>query len=368
MIGENNMNDERYTVRAPGKLFIAGEYAITEPNQDSIVVAVDRYLSVEIQASPFNRLDLPEMQLMNMQWNEKFGKAIFKKYHPRLRFIKHILDTFYDYVDGHDPVHILVTSELDSSSGKKYGLGSSAALSVAFLTALLKFSKQYERVNDRLTIFKLASIAHFRAQGNGSCADIAASTYGGWINYRTFDSTWLVGQLNQGRSVKSLVETNWPGLKIVPLKQPDPLHFLIGWTKATARTAPMVAKVHRLKVNQPNHYRYFLKVSQMAVEQMISGFQAGKSDKVIAGMKANRSALRALGIEANVPIETPKLTNLIEAALPFGAAKTSGAGGGDCGIAFIKQADEIEQVYRLWCEVGIEPLKLNVSAVGVKIN
>lgn len=368
MIGESNMNAERYTVRAPGKLFIAGEYAITEPNQDSIVVAVDRYLSVDIQQSSFNRLDLPEMKLIGVQWNENAGQAIFKKYHPRLRFIKHILDTFYAYTSGHSPVHILVTSELDSSSGKKYGLGSSAALSVAFLTALLKYSDQREQTEDPLTIFKLASIAHFRAQGNGSCADIAASTYGGWLNYRTFDSEWLVGQLKQGRSVKSLVEADWPGLKIAPLKQPDPLHFLIGWTQETARTAPMVAKVHRLKMNQPNHYRYFLKMSQTAVEQMISGFQTGELDKIIAGMKKNRSALRLLGIEANVPIETPKLSNLIEAASPFGGAKTSGAGGGDCGIAFIKQANKIEEIYRLWREVGIEPLKLNVSAVGVSIN
>lgn len=367
MIGESEMEAERYVVRAPGKLFIAGEYAITEPDQDSIVVAVDRYLSVEIQTSPFNRLDLPEMNLINMQWNEKFGKAIFKKYHPRLRFIKHILDTFYAYADGHSPVYIKITSELDSSSGKKYGLGSSAALSVAFLTALLKFSNQHERIAEQLTIFKLASIAHFRAQGNGSCADIAASTYGGWLNYRTFDSVWLMEKLNQGCSVKTIVEADWPGLKIIPLKQPDQLHFLVGWTQETARTAPMVAKVHRLKSKQPNLYQQFLQTSQMAVEQMIAGFQSGDSDSLIAGTKANRSALRLLGIEADVPIETQKLSELIDLASPFGGAKTSGAGGGDCGIAFIKSVDEINQVYQLWEEAGIEPLMVTASLVGVEI-
>lgn len=368
MIGESEMEAERYVVRAPGKLFIAGEYAITEPDQDSIVVAVDRYLSVQIQASLFNRLDLPEMNLINMQWNEKFGKAIFKKYHPRLRFIKHILDTFYAYADGHSPVHIKVTSELDSSSGKKYGLGSSAALSVAFLTALLKFSDQHERIDDRLTIFKLASIAHFRAQGNGSCADIAASTYGGWLNYRTFDSAWLMGKLDTGYPVKTLVEADWPGLKIVPLKQLDHLHFLVGWTQETARTAPMVVKVHRLKLKQPNLYQQFLQTSQTAVEQIIVGFQNGDSDSVIAGIKANRSALRLLGIEANVPIETRKLSDLIDLASPFGGAKTSGAGGGDCGIAFIKAVNAIDQVYRLWEEAGIEPLMVKASLAGVKVD
>ena len=367
MIGENKMNTKRYTVRAPGKLFIAGEYAITEPNQDSIVMAVDRYLSVKIKRHQYNRLELPEMNLTNIRWSEKRGKAIFKKYHPRLRFIKHILDTFYEYCGGHAPVQILVSSELDANSGQKYGLGSSAALSVAFLTALLKFSKQSEQVENRLTIFKLASIAHFRAQGNGSCADIAASTYGGWLNYRTFNSEWLMTQLKKGRTVKSIVESEWPGLKIVSLKKPDTLHFLVGWTQETARTAPMVAKVHRLKSKQPEKYSRFLATSQTAVEQMISGFKSGDLDRIITGMKQNRSALRLLGIEANVPIETEKLINLIEIATPYGGAKTSGAGGGDCGIAFIIEEDKIADIYRQWEAVGIKALPLNVSIVGVQM-
>lgn len=368
MIGEDNMNAERYMVRAPGKLFVAGEYAVTEPNQDSLIVAVDRYLSVDIQSNRSNRLDLPQLKLTDISWKLEERKVIFSEKDQRLSFIKHVIETFIAYAGEQSPAHIFVTSELDDRSGKKYGLGSSAALSVALMTALLKFSTSSQAVNDPLTIFKLASIAHFKAQGNGSCADIAASTYGGWLNYRSFDSDWLMAQLNQDQSVSALVQSDWPALKIAPLKQPEGLHFLIGWTKESAQTAPMVAKVRELETEQSDRYQAFLKDSQRAVEQIITGFQQGKVDDVFAGITANREVLKKIGDEADVPIESPALTKLIEAASTHGAAKTSGAGGGDCGIAFVSDPADCEHVYQLWTEAEIEPLDLKVSTDGVVVD
>lgn len=362
------MNDARYTVHAPGKLFIAGEYAVTEPNHDSLIVAVDRYLSVDIQSNRTNRLDLPQLKLTDVSWELKEGKVVFSKKDHRLNFIKHIIETFIAYAGEHPPVHIFVTSELDEQSGKKYGLGSSAALSVAFMTALLKFSKKDQTLNDPLSIFKLASIAHFRAQGNGSCADIAASTFGGWLNYRSFDGEWLMDQLNQGQSVEALVQSNWPALKIESLQKPDELYFLVGWTQESAQTGPMVTKVRELRDGQSDCYQSFLQKSQQAVAKVITGFEQANVKDIFSGIKANREALRLIGIEADVPIETPTLTKLIEIASPYGAAKTSGAGGGDCGIAFVNKTAEIEQIYQSWIESGIEPLTLDVSVTGVVID
>ena len=359
---------KRYTTRTPGKLFVAGEYAITERNQDSIVVAVDRYLSVDVQSAHSNRLDLLDLQLTDLRWKVKDGEVVFSKKDERLNFTKQVIETFMSYVGEHAPVHIVVTSDLDDHSGKKYGLGSSAAFSVALLTALLKFSDRSELIDDQLTIYKLASVAHFKAQGNGSCADIAASTYGGWLNYRSFDRQWLIDQLEQDQSVERIVDSDWPGLKIVPLNHPDELEFLVGWTQETAKTGPMVAKVHQLKSEQPEIYQSFLDTSQQAVEKMIRGFETADVEQIFAGMRENRTALKEIGVAAQVSIETPRLTNLIESVSSFGAAKTSGAGGGDCGVAFVQEKSAIEQVYQLWREAGIEPLEIDVSTVGVKVD
>src|SRR5690606_24645033 len=39
------------TVRAPGKLFVAGEYAAVEPGEPAVIIAVDRYLAVTLTES-----------------------------------------------------------------------------------------------------------------------------------------------------------------------------------------------------------------------------------------------------------------------------------------------------------------------------
>ena len=84
--------------------------------------------------------------------------------------------------------HLKIDSELDSPDGKKYGLGSSAAVTVATIKALSEF---YELNLSKEHLFKLASIAHLNVQGNGSLGDIAASVYGGWIAYHSFDKECL---------------------------------------------------------------------------------------------------------------------------------------------------------------------------------
>ena len=37
--------------KAPGKLYIAGEYAVTEPGYKSVLIAVDRFVTAAIEAS-----------------------------------------------------------------------------------------------------------------------------------------------------------------------------------------------------------------------------------------------------------------------------------------------------------------------------
>lgn len=38
-------------VKAPGKLYIAGEYAVTEPGYKSVLIAVNRFVTATIKAS-----------------------------------------------------------------------------------------------------------------------------------------------------------------------------------------------------------------------------------------------------------------------------------------------------------------------------
>ncbi|MFB1050216.1 phosphomevalonate kinase [Paraliobacillus sp. JSM ZJ581] len=358
-----------YQIKTPGKLLIAGEYAVTEPNQPGIVVAVNRYITVQIAESSHNRIDLPQLGLEDITWNYENGQVQFSISNNKLRFIHQAIQVVYRYLSNSMvPFHLIVSSELDDASGKKYGLGSSAAIVVAVITAMLKLHKKQEPTEDE--IFKLSSIAHFKTQGNGSCADIAASTYGGLLHYVAFDGAWLMSQLEQQLSVEEIVLIKWPMLFIERLQLPEGLQFCVGWTGEAAATAPMVNQIRSYQKKNKKSYHAFLKDSLSAVQLIVHGCKENKSELVIDGICRNRNVLRSISQLANVQIETPQLEILAEIAAAYGCGKSSGAGGGDCGIAFVEGQEKSVQLSEAWQAAGIKALDLkpSISRAHVKCN
>ena len=71
--------------------------------------------------------------------------------------------------------------------------------------------------------------------------------------------------------------------------------------------------------------------------------------------------MRSLETFSQVTIETPKLHQLITLAQKFGGqAKTSGAGGGDCGIAILAKERPLSELLSAWRQAGITPLSFNI--------
>src|SRR5207245_10457580 len=92
------------------------------------------------------------------------------------------------------------------------------------------------------------------------------------------------------------------------------------------------------------------------------GAGAALADAV--GGRAGRVA--RLGDETGIPIVTPALARLVAAARRVGAAaKPSGAGGGDCGIALVTSAAQADAVAAAWRGEGIVPLPVAIVAQGV---
>src|SRR5699024_9076758 len=78
-------------------------------------------------------------------------------------------------------------------------------------------------------------------------------------------------------------------------------------------------------------------------------------------VKQNRRALREVGERAHADIETPLLSRLCDLAEYYGGAgKPSGAGGGDCGIAFMPTSEKAAEVMQAWEKNGIKPLALKL--------
>lgn len=364
------MTDEKITVKTPGKLMVAGEFAVLEPHQHLITMAVDRFVYVTLEKSGNNRLNLTDYNLMNIDWHYNGHNVITKIDDERLSFVKEAIKVTYTYLQENDikPNNCILSikSELADESGIKYGLGSSAAVVTAVVTALLA-----DNLNDKLNqelIFKLASLSHINVQGNGSGADIAASTYGGMVVYTSFQAHWLIKESKHSDSISSLVNKEWPYLSIKQLNFPENFHLKIGWTGSPASTRSLVNDVMKLKSNNREQYDRFLMESEQAVQNIVASIETHNFTKFLKGIKSNRTALARLGQQAGVDIETEKLRILSELAENYeGTGKLSGAGGGDCGIAFLPSEILANKLTEDWEQYNIKPLNLTIHREGSKV-
>ncbi|MDF2859519.1 MAG: phosphomevalonate kinase [Neobacillus sp.] len=366
------MTFSSYRVTVPGKLVIAGEYAVLEPNQQAIVMAINRYITATIEPSGQNMLSLPQLGLDHITWEESGNKVQFSVTDPRLQFVQNSIAIVNQFLLENSitlqSFHLTIKSGLDDpETGRKYGLGSSAAVVVAAISAILSLHSVEKFPPTLDQVFKLAAIAHLKTQKNGSGADIAASTFGGWLVYSSFKSNWVLNELQNGEKLSGILEKQWPNLSITPIKPPSQLNLCVGWTKDVAATAPMINKIHKFRSSNKKAYTQFLKESSYAVAQLIKGFEENDCTKAITSLSQNRQALVMLSKQAGITIETSKLKDLCLAAQKFGSGKSSGAGGGDCGIAFMNEGEPIEELHKAWLSTGIVPLKLTVSEKGVAV-
>lgn len=359
-------------VKAPGKLMIAGEYAVLEKKQKSIVIAVNRYITAEIEKNKENSITILNMDLKDITWH--IDKEVeFNIFDSRLEFIKNAIFIAIKYLKENSitlkKFKLKIESELnDDMTNKKYGLGSSAAIVVSVISAILSFHSEKKVEYSLDDIFKLSVIAHLKTQKSGSGADIAAAVYGGWIEYSAFDGKWVLDKLYNNKNLMNIIKMPWSNLLINKISPPESLKLVIGWTKKPAKTAPMIEKLQQFKQRNRKSYNNFLRESSIAVDKLIYSFNENNYEKAIDSLMQNRKALQKLSYDAKMNIETDKLKDLCDIAEKFGSSKSSGAGGGDCGIAFIKSEEQVKELYKLWKENDIIPLNLKVSKNGVSIN
>ena len=278
--------------------------------------------------------------------------------------------------------NLQIESDLDDKkTGKKYGLGSSAAVTVAAVRALCKW---YGLTLTTPELCKLAIIASSLVKKSGSGGDVAASTYGGWVMYRAYNREWLEAEIEMiesgDSSLHKLLRKKWPRFEVKRLKVGAGLRLLVGWTGSPASSAELVGSVKAgvkagdLTAHNPaktraktyaKTYEDFCVQSEKCVQKIANALENGRIDALLSGFARNRALLKDLGEITGTLIETPKLTRLIEVANGAGLpSKTSGAGGGDCGIA-IARAEDFDAVFARieeeWQNSGIEALNLKVA-------
>lgn len=359
---------EAITIRTPGKLMVAGEFAVLERNETLLVMAVNKYVETSIKRADENSVTLIDFQLENIRWHEERGKLVFHHADPRLAFVKKAMEVTLTYMKRHDvaptPFTLSIKSDLDDAvTGAKYGLGSSAAVVTSVVHALLAAFLP-EKTNDEI-IFKLASLAHIIVQGNGSGADIAASTYGGLLRYTSFQADWLLEKLKPYDDVTELVDETWDYLTIERVQFPSNIHVCVGWSGAPASTKNLVAEILQLKKTNRSAYDTFIHASRRAVQTIVTALENDDVTQFFTGIRKNRRALAILGQHAGVQLETEKLRFLSDSAEQLsGAGKFSGAGGGDCGLAFLPEEIPCTKLMTTWKEARIQPLDIVVDSDG----
>ena len=354
------------TEQAPGKLYIAGEYAVLEQDCPAILVAVNQFIRVSITKSKSSTGSIHSKQYSqdSIHWVRRGAKMVIDNRDNPFEYILSAINLTERFcLEQHIKLRVYdlhVNSDLDSADGKKYGLGSSAAVTVATVKAILRF---YNVPFSNELVYKLSAISHYSVQGNGSAGDIAASVYGGWIAYQTFDKKWLKRELTQ-KSLSEVVDEAWPGLKIQLLTPPEGMNLLIGWSQKPASTSRLVDETNANKAALNVEYKHFFQQSRKCVLRMIDGFEQGNIDLIKMQIRENRKLLQHFAQINQIAIEIPRLSKLINIAESFGgAAKTSGAGNGDCGIVITDEQTNVNELDQQWRKNNVLPLDLHVHQV-----
>jgi mevalonate kinase len=308
------------TVSAPGKLFLIGEYGVLH-GQHAVVAAVDRRVTGRFVPSAA----------------------------PATPLVKEVVDAVRAYLlnDGGTPPEgapALDSADLTSGAGK-LGLGSSAAVAAAGVGAMLEAAGcdiQYTRG----LAFALADSAHRAAQGGrGSGADVAAAVYGGVVSYARRDGT----------------------ADVQPLALPGAVQLLVFSTGTPSSTVDHVRALEAYTARDPAASAERLGTIGALASDFIAACANDDARAVVDKAARANAELAALGRDIGLPIVTPILAEAARLAEELGgAAKPSGAGGGDVGVAFLTDREAAETFRQRAPHLGVEILSIRTGASGLR--
>ncbi|MBK3636123.1 phosphomevalonate kinase [Streptomyces sp. MBT97] len=354
--------------RAPGKLFVAGEYAVVDPGNTAVLVAVDRYITVTARAaSPASASGVVVSSdlaaPLRRTWHDGRLTEDGETPSPVLSAIETVGALLAEHGLPLPALDLSITSTLHTG-GTKYGLGSSGAVTVATVNAVatacgLELSEQ--------DLFRLSLLASARIDVKGSGGDLAASTFGGWIAYRCPDRAAAL-DLARTRGVEAALRTPWPHLAVRRLPPPAGLRLEVGWTGRPASTPALVAGLHRRSWRGSASHRAFVRTSAHIVQACIDALETGDGPGLLHQIRRARTELERLDGEVGLGIFTPALRALCDAADDQGGAgKPSGAGGGDCGIALLDALapHDLAHVRKRWAAAGVLALPVAPALEGI---
>jgi len=349
-------------VTAPGKLVLFGEYAVLF-GAPAAVAAIDRRAVVTLRpfagsgwevAAPglvAQRARLEVEPDNTVRWHdEKLGRDAFGLIDTLLRGIGD--SGSIDLVNLPPLAVTLDTRAFFESTGgweSKLGLGSSAALTVAFASALETWAAGEPTTETEGRLQRLVDLHRGVQGGAGSGIDVAASLLGGVIRFQLADDG-------------SVAEA-------APLDLPQDLRMVFVWTGRAASTGDFLGRLQARREESPREVDPVLDelgaVSSDGVAALGDSNTAGFLDAVDTFWRA----LDQLGIVIGMPILSDEHHALRRISVDSGVRyKPSGAGGGDFGIGFTTDPDAASSFASRAGANGYHVLDLSIDPTGLEIS
>ena len=352
---------------APGKLFLLGEYAVLE-GAPALLTAVDRRVEVTIDESPtgFWQFSAPNLGIFNLALGT--DGSLPEGLSDQLRAHLRVFDEVRAAVQAAArraqsqaqsqpqpqprtqlpaqpmaarfalPLAISIDSSALSRGGHKLGLGSSAATATALTAAL---ARALGLTLDQGELFRLADAAHRSSQnGAGSGGDVAASVHGGLIRFA-------------------------PGAAVVPLRWPKELCISAVVTGEGALTTRLVGRVADYAAESPVQHQADLARMTHLAEQAEAALASPAAFLRLASDYFDALTVLDTHVQAGIVSRRHQELNAL-AAREGGVFKTSGAGGGDVGLAFSYAGEPTERLAGAFARAGAAIVPLGFFAAGLQ--
>ena len=326
--------ETKMQVQTCGKLYLAGAYAVLSPGHAALIKNIPIYMRAEIEAADSYELD-----------SDLFSHKASLVPDADYALIQETIQLMNDYlsllqVPSH-PFALTVRGKMEKD-GRKFGLGSSGSVVVLTIKAMAAF---YQLKLSSDLLFRLAAVVLLKRGDNGSMGDLACIAYEQLVYYRSFDRLAVRARLAD-TSLLEILKQDW-GYEIKPIQPALACDFLVGWTREPAISSDLVKQV-KSSLNED-----FLTQTQLQVDCLKEAFESADKTTV----KDSLSTASQLLDRLSPLIYTEKLQALREASQDLDCvAKSSGAGGGDCGFALSFATEDSQTLIQRWQEAGLELL------------
>ncbi|RRD39365.1 phosphomevalonate kinase [Leptotrichia sp. OH3620_COT-345] len=333
-IGNREDNGKLVKVKTCGKLYIAGEYAVLISGHSAVVKNVNIYMEAKIKFSNNYKI-----------YSDMYGYSVSLEKNEDYSLIQETVNIVNEYLYIKAiktfPFELNIMGKMENN-GKKYGIGSSGSVVILVIKAMIKL---YKLKISKEEVFKLSSYILLKRGDNGSMGDLACITYESLIVYTSFDRGKVSTEIEK-KSLGKIMDMDW-GYSIEKLKCKEKYEFLVGWTKKPSISKDMINHVKK-SINEK-----FLENSDRNVRELVKGIKTGNCKMIGNALDKGGKLLKNL----DKSIYSNELEKLVKASDGLDIfSKSSGAGGGDCGIAVSFNKNDTEILIERWKKENIDLL------------